>query len=89
MPSQTISLQLNTSYQPSPLTTGPNTLGATNAALKTATLTPPSVQVQAGLVPAAHTGVPIGGSGAEVKGAALNFSGNVQGGADVSTVVKG
>ena len=89
MPSQTIALQLNTSYQPGPLTTGPNTLAAVNATNKVAIQTPPSVQVQPGLAPPIHPGTPIGGSGADVKGAALNFAGNVQGGADVSTVVKG
>ena len=87
LPSQTIALQLDTSYRPSPLTQGPLAAASANAAV--AIRTPPSVQVQAGFAPPIHPGLPVGGTGAEVKGASLNFSGNVQGGADVSTVVKG
>jgi hypothetical protein len=73
----TISLQISTAYEATPLTTG--ALPAVNAANKAAIQTPPSVQVQELLAPPAHTGVPVGGPGASVKGAALNYSGNVSG----------
>lgn len=75
MPSPTIALQLNTTYQQTPLTTGP--LASRSASAKAAITTPPSVQVQQNLEPPVHTGVPIGGGGADVKGAALNYSGDV------------
>lgn len=73
----TISLQISTAYQPSPLTSG--ALASANATNKVAIQTPPSVQVQELLAPPVHTGVPIGQPGASVKGAALNYSGNVSG----------
>lgn len=71
----TIQLQINTSYQPGPLTSGP--LASVGAADKAAVTTPPSVQVPVLLSPPVHTGMPIGAPGADVKGAALNYSGNV------------
>jgi len=74
--SSTIQLQISTSYQQTPLTTTP--LSGAAAAEKVAVTTPPSIQVQELLSPPVHTGVPIGSIGAAaVKGAALNFSGNV------------
>lgn len=73
----TISLQISTSYQPTPLTSG--ALASANATNKVAIETPPTVQVQERLDPPVHTGVPVGAPGASVKGAALNYSGNVQG----------
>lgn|GEM_PF-3083148 len=75
--SSTISLQINTSYQPSPLTSG--ALAGAAATNKVAVETPPSVQVQERLDPPVHAGVPVGSPGATVKGAALNYSGNVDG----------
>jgi hypothetical protein len=71
----TISLQLNTSYQQTALTTGP--IQAANATNKAAIQTPPSVQVQEHLEPPSHTGTPVGAPGASVKGASLNYSGDV------------
>jgi hypothetical protein len=73
----TISLQISTSYESTPLTTG--ALAAVNASNKAAIQTPPSVQVQEQLSPPVHTGIPVGGPGATVKGAALNYSGSVSG----------
>ena len=87
MTGSTISLQIGTSYQQTPLTTG--AISYANAANKNAVQTPPSVQVQAGFEPPAHTGLPIGGAGADVKGAALNYSGGVQDATDVASAVKG
>ena len=77
MTSPTIALQISTSYQSTPLTSG--ALAGVNAANKVAVTTPPSVQVQERLSPPVHSGVPVGGPGATVKGAALNYSGNVEG----------
>ena len=82
MASPTIALQINTSYQQTPLTT--SALAGVAAANKVAVQTPPSVQVQERLSPPSHAGVPVGGPGATVKGAALNYSGN----ADVTPAVK-
>lgn len=48
-------------------------------------MTPPSVQVPELLSPPVHAGLPIGRPGADVKGAALNYSGNV----DLGPAVKG
>ncbi len=73
----TIALQINTSYQSTPLTS--SALAGVAAANKVAAITPPSVQVQERLSPPVHAGVPVGGPGADVKGAALNYSGNVSG----------
>lgn len=73
----TISMQISTSYEKTPLTTG--ALPAAAATNKNAIQTPPSVQVQELLSPPVHAGIPVGSPGATVKGAALNFSGNVQG----------
>jgi len=75
--SPTIALQINTSYQSTPLTSG--ALASVSAANKAAVITPPSVQVQERLSPPVHAGVPVGGPGATVKGAALNYSGNIDG----------
>ena len=86
MASSTIALQLDTSYRPSPFTQG--ALASASATAKAQIFTGPSVNVQPGLEPPVHPGVPIGGSGAEVHGASLNFSGGVQG-AGLSTAVKG
>ena len=80
--SSTIALQINTSYRPSPLTSG--ALAGVAASNKTAIVTPPSVQVPERLDPPVHTGIPVGMPGASVKGAALNYSGN----ADVTPAVK-
>jgi hypothetical protein len=79
----TIQLQISTSYKPQPLTTG--ALAAVGAADKAAITTPPSVQVPELLSPPVHAGLPIGAPGADVKGAALNYSGNV----DLGPAVKG
>lgn len=79
----TIQLQISTSYQQTPLTTG--ALSGRSAADKAAITTPPDAQVPELLSPPVHTGVPIGGAGADVKGVALNFSGNV----DIAPSVKG
>ncbi|MGA3036388.1 MAG: hypothetical protein ABSE64_02795 [Vulcanimicrobiaceae bacterium] len=73
----TISLQISTAYKATPLTTG--ALPAVNASNKVAIQTPPSVQVPELLDPPQHAGVPVGSPGATVKGAALNYSGNVSG----------
>ncbi|HEY1729175.1 MAG TPA: hypothetical protein VGG22_12425 [Candidatus Baltobacteraceae bacterium] len=78
----TIALQINTSYQATPLTSG--ALSAVAATNKVAITTPPSVNVPERLDPPVHTGVPVGSPGATVKGAALNYSGN----ADVTPAVK-
>jgi hypothetical protein len=77
MATSNIALQISTSYQSTPLTT--SALAGVAAANKAAVTTPPSVQVQQRLSPPVHAGVPVGGSGADVKGAALNYSGNVSG----------
>ncbi len=79
----TIQLQISTSYQQTALTTG--ALSGVAAADKVAITTPPSVQVPELLSPPVHTGLPIGAPGADVKGAALNYSGNV----DLGPAVKG
>ena len=79
----TIQLQISTSYQPGPLTTGP--LAGVAAADKVAVTTPPSVQVPELLSPPVHTGLPVGPPGGDVKGVALNYSGNV----DLGPAVKG
>ena len=79
----TIQLQINTSYQPGPLTRG--ALAGAAATEKAAITTPPSVQVPELLSPPLHTGIPIGPPGADVKGVALNYSGNV----DLGPAVKG
>lgn len=71
----TIQLQISTSYQRTALTTG--ALASLSATDKAAIMTPPSVQVPELLSPPAHAGLPIGQPGADVKGAALNYSGNV------------
>lgn len=83
MATSTIALQISTSYQPSALTTGP--LSARGAADMAAVTTPPSAQVPILLAPPAHPGTPVGNPGADVKGAALNYSGNV----DLGPAVKG
>src|SRR5579872_5258132 len=79
----TIQLQIPTSYRPTALTTG--ALSGVGAADKTAIMTPPSYQVPELLSPPVHAGLPIGAPGADVKGAALNYSGNV----DLGPAVKG
>ncbi|MGH7660393.1 MAG: hypothetical protein ACRENA_05695 [Vulcanimicrobiaceae bacterium] len=71
----TIQLQISTSYKQSALTTG--ALAAVGASDKAAITTPPSVQVPELLSPPVHAGLPIGSPGADVKGAALNYSGSV------------
>jgi hypothetical protein len=79
----TIQLQISTSYRPTALTTGP--LAGVGATDRAALTTPPSNQVPELLSPPVHTGLPIGAPGADVKGAALNYSGNV----DLGPAVKG
>ena len=79
----TIQLQIPTSYRQTPLTTG--VLAGVGAADRAAIMTPPSVQVPELLSPPVHAGLPIGRPGADVKGAALNYSGNV----DLGPAVKG
>lgn len=72
----TIQLQISTAYQPGPLTSG--ALASAAATNKVAVTTPPSNQVQELLSPPVHAGIPIGSIGAsDVKGAALNYSGDV------------
>ncbi|MBV8425261.1 MAG: hypothetical protein JO349_08710 [Candidatus Eremiobacteraeota bacterium] len=83
MATSTIALQISTSYQPSALTTG--VLSGRSATDKAALTTPPDMQVPILLAPPAHPGTPIGNPGADVQGAALNYSGNV----DLGPAVKG
>jgi hypothetical protein len=78
----TIQLQIGTSYQQTPVTTGALAgVGADKAAI----VTRRSIQVPELLSPPVHAGLPIGAPGADVKGAALNYSGNV----DLGPAVKG